>query len=94
MICLFGRTDASRLIDTFKEVGNAKHTLVLLDYALPLAERRILARKTKTDLSGKIFAVRRQGGTGVSGKTLYGNGNEQNADGRDHAICIVSAIYR
>ena len=57
MICLFGRTDASRLIDTFKEVGNAKHTLVLLDYALPLAERRILARKTKTDLSGKIFAV-------------------------------------
>lgn len=57
VICLFGRTDASRLIDTFKEVGNAKHTLVLLDYALPLAERRILARKTKTDLSGKIFAV-------------------------------------
>lgn len=29
----------------------------MLDYALPLAERRILARKTKTDLSGKIFAV-------------------------------------
>ena len=57
VICLFGKTDASRLIDTFKEVGNAKHTLVLLDYALPLAERRILARKTKTDLSGKIFAV-------------------------------------
>ena len=79
MICLFGKTDASRLIDTFKEVGNAKHTLVLLDYALPLAERRILARKTKTDLSGK-FCRRRQGGTGVSGKTLYGNGNEQNAE--------------
>lgn len=57
VVCLFGKTDASRLIDTFKEIGNAKHTLVLLDYALSLADRRILARKTKTDLSGKIFAV-------------------------------------
>ena len=57
MVCLFGKTDASRLIDTFKEIGNAKNTLVLLDYALSLADRRILARKTKTDLSGKIFAV-------------------------------------
>ncbi len=57
VVCLFGKTDASRLIDTFKEIGNAKNTLVLLDYALSLADRRILARKTKTDLSGKIFAV-------------------------------------
>lgn len=57
VVCLFGKTDASRLIDTFREIGNAKHTLVLLDYALTLAERRTLARKTKTDLSGKIFAV-------------------------------------
>lgn len=57
VVCLFGKTDASRLIDTFKEIGNAKNTLVLLDYALSLSDRRILARKTKTDLSGKIFAV-------------------------------------
>lgn len=57
IVCLYGKTDASRLIDTFKEIGNAKNTLVLLDYALSLADRRILARKTKTDLSGKIFAV-------------------------------------
>ena len=57
VVCLFGKTDASRLIDTFKEIGNAKNTLVLLDYALSLADRRILARKTKTDLSSKIFAV-------------------------------------
>ena len=57
VICIFGKTDASRLIDVFKEVGNAKNTLVLLDYALTLADRRILARKTKTDISGKIFAV-------------------------------------
>lgn len=57
VVCIFGRTDASRLIDTFKEIGNAKNTIVLLDYALTLAERRTLARKTKTDLSGKVFAV-------------------------------------
>lgn len=57
VVCIFGKTDASRLIDTFKEIGNAKNTLVLLDYALTLPDRRILARKTKTDLGGKIFAV-------------------------------------
>ncbi len=57
VVCIFGKSDASRLIDTFKEIGNAKNTLVLLDYALTLADRRTLARKTKTDLNGKIFAV-------------------------------------
>ncbi len=57
VVCIWGKTDASRLIDTFKEVGNAKNTLVLLDYALSIADRRTLARKTKTDISGKTFAV-------------------------------------
>ncbi len=57
VVCVFGKADATRLIDIFKEVGNAKNTLVLLDYALTLADRRTLARKTKTDMSGKVFAV-------------------------------------
>lgn len=57
VVCLFGKTNASRLIDTFGEIGNARDTLVLLDYALTLADRRTLARKTKTDLNGKTFAV-------------------------------------
>lgn len=57
VVCIFGKTDASRLIDIFKEVGNAKNTIVLLDYALTSSDRRILARKTKTDMSGKVFAV-------------------------------------
>lgn len=57
VVCLYGRMDASRLIDTFKEIGNAKHTLVLLDFALTLRDRRELARKTKTELEGKVFAV-------------------------------------
>lgn len=57
VVCIFGKSDASRLIDTFREIGNAKNTIVLLDYALTVADRRTLARKTKTDLTGKIFAV-------------------------------------
>lgn len=57
VVCLFGKTDAGRLIDTFREIGNAKNTLVLLDFALTLAERRGLARKTKAEAGGKIFAV-------------------------------------
>nr|WP_296957231.1 hypothetical protein [uncultured Mediterraneibacter sp.] len=58
VVCLFGKTDAGRLIDVFKQIGNAKHTLVLLDYALTLADKRKLARKSKTEVGGeKIFAV-------------------------------------
>ncbi|MDO4327491.1 MAG: hypothetical protein Q4E24_15960 [bacterium] len=57
VVCLYGRMDAGRLIDTFKEIGNAKHTLVFLDFALTLRDRRELARKTKTELDGKVFAV-------------------------------------
>lgn len=57
VVCLFGRTDATRLIDTFKEIGNAKNTIVILDYALSPPDRKRLARKAKTDLSGKTFAV-------------------------------------
>ena len=57
VVCLFGKTDAGRLIDTFKDIGNAQNTIALVDYALTMADRRTLARKTKTDLSGKVFAV-------------------------------------
>lgn len=57
VVYILGTADANRLIDIFKEVGNAKNTLVLLNSALTLADRRTLARKTKTDLRGKTFAV-------------------------------------
>lgn len=55
--CLFGKTDADRLIDTFKEIGNARNTLVILDYALTQSDRRTLARKAKMHTTGKVFAV-------------------------------------
>lgn len=55
--CIFGKMDADSLIDVSKEIGNTKNTLVLLDFALTLSDRRLLAYKTKTELTGKIFAV-------------------------------------
>lgn len=57
VICLYGTYDTDRLIATFSEVGNAMHTLVLLDYPLASNERKRLAQRTKAEVSGKIFAV-------------------------------------
>ena len=57
VVCIFGKMDADRLIDTFKEIGTAKNTLILLDYSLTLPDRRELARRTKTEFNAKTFAV-------------------------------------
>lgn len=57
VVCLFGKYDADRLIEEFKNIASTKNTLILLDYALPLSDRRRLARKIKSDLSDKVFAV-------------------------------------
>ena len=51
--CLYGRFDKDSLIEKFKELGNAKPTLVFLDFALERSERRRLARKIKSELYGK-----------------------------------------
>ncbi len=53
VVCLYGRFDTDSLIETFKELGNSKPTLVFLDFALELGERRRLARKIKRELYGK-----------------------------------------
>lgn len=57
VVCLYGKYDALRLTDVFKEIGNARHTIVLLDYALSLSDRRELARKAKMEVPEKIFGV-------------------------------------
>lgn len=57
VVNIFGKMDAGRLIDTFKEIGTAKNTLILLDHTLTLPDRRELARKTKTEFSAKTFLV-------------------------------------
>ncbi|MBR6872961.1 MAG: hypothetical protein IKN17_05590 [Ruminococcus sp.] len=49
-VCLYGKYDAERLIDKFKEINTtSKHTVVFLDYALKLPERKHFARKLKEE---------------------------------------------
>ena len=57
VVVIFGKMDAGRLIDTFKEIGSAQNTIVLLDFALTLPDRRELARRTKTEYNKKTFIV-------------------------------------
>ena len=57
VVCIFGKMDADRLIETFKDIGSTKNTIILLDYALTLPERQSLARKVKAIYIGKTFAV-------------------------------------
>jgi len=55
---IFGEVDPDGLMEAFKEIGNAKNTIVLLDYALQLADKRRLARILKVKGSHeKTFAV-------------------------------------
>lgn len=57
--CLFGKFDCNSLMNSFREMNTAaKHTMVLLDYALNMEERRRLARKIKEEKSfSKTFIV-------------------------------------
>ena len=56
--CLYGKFDEKNLVEKFKELGNNKHTLVFLDYALDLPTRRRLAKEIKLDKNlTKVFAV-------------------------------------
>ena len=56
--CLFGKYDEKNLVEKFKELGNGKHTLVFLDYALDLPTRRRLAKEIKLEKNlTKVFAV-------------------------------------
>ena len=59
VVCLYGKFDADRLIDKYREINTtSKHTIVLLDYALKLADRKHLARKLKEEKSfSKTFLL-------------------------------------
>lgn len=54
---LSGKTDADRLIMAIKELGNAKHTILIVDYAIALPDRRKLARKIKELNPTKVFGI-------------------------------------
>lgn len=59
MLCLYGTYNCDALMDKFRSANStAKHTLVLLDFALNIEERRRLARKIKEEKSfSKTFIV-------------------------------------
>lgn len=57
VVCINGQYSADTLIETMKNIGDAKHTLILLDSALSKSERRRLARKSKNALGEKLFGV-------------------------------------
>ena len=58
VVVLFGRHDASTLMDKFETFGSTYNTIVLLDHQLSLPDRRLLARLTKKKgTAGKTFAV-------------------------------------
>ena len=56
VVCLNGKYNADRLMEEFKNISRS-NTLILLDCALTLPDRRILARKMKEDPSDNVFAV-------------------------------------
>lgn len=57
VVCLYGKYDANRIIEVIKELGNAKNTMIFLDGALSIQDRRMLARKVKSDVPDKIFGI-------------------------------------
>ena len=57
VLCLFGQYDADNIIATCSALQATLPTLVFLDYALNLQQRRRLARKMKEARLGKTFAV-------------------------------------
>ena len=57
VICLFGKFTSKQLMDKIANLGNTQNTLILLDYALPMPERRELARITKKNFTGKTYVV-------------------------------------
>ena len=54
---LSGNTDADRLVMTMRELGSSKHTILIVDYAIDLRDRRKLARKIKEMNPTKVFGV-------------------------------------
>ncbi len=59
VLCLYGTYNCDALMDKFRSVNTtARHTLVLLDYAMNIEERRRLARKIKEEKTfAKTFIV-------------------------------------
>lgn len=58
VMCLFGKTDYNNILDAINEIGTTKNTIMIVNWALELHDRRELARKIKANMpDDKIFIV-------------------------------------
>ena len=57
VVCLYGTYDADRLIEMYREIGDAMNTIVLLDCSLNRDQRQRLARKIKKEASNAAFGL-------------------------------------
>lgn len=90
IVYIFGAYDAERLVEIFNNIGDEKHTLIILDYALKESARRRLALLVKGKANCKIFAVLDR----VVLKYLYDNYSEQTITKQLQHIIMPFAYYQ
>lgn len=90
IVYIFGAYDAERLVEIFNNIGDEKHTLIILDYALKESARRRLALLVKGKADCKIFAVLDR----VVLKYLYDNYSEQTITKQLLHIIMPFAYYQ
>ena len=90
IVYIFGAYDAERLVEIFNNIGDEKHTLIILDYALKESVRRRLALLVKGKANCKMFAVLDR----VVLKYLYDNYSEQTITKQLLHIIMPFAYYQ
>lgn len=90
IVYIFGAYDAERLVEIFNNIGDEKHTLIILDYALKESARGRLALLVKGKANCKIFAVLDR----VVLKYLYDNYSEQTITKQLLHIIMPFAYYQ
>lgn len=90
IVYIFGAYDAERLVEIFNNIGDEKHTLIILDYALKESARRRLALLVKGKANCKIFAVLDR----VVLKYLYDSYSEQTITKQLLHIIMPFAYYQ
>ncbi len=58
VVCICENKNGEQLVNTIKQLGiDKRHSIILLDSAINLPDRRLLAKKSKILLGDKLFAV-------------------------------------
>lgn len=90
VVYIFGKYDAENLLEIFGNIGDAKNTIVILDFALKESVRRRLALLVKGKANGRIFAVIDR----VVAKCIIENYTEQTVNKRLLQIIMPYAYYQ